>query len=80
MEKKKLQPLYIVGNIENGKFKQVPNWGGHSGNRLYSRSKDALNFFEGHEKYARIYKIEEVVDCTEELNFCYNDNSSPSNS
>ena len=27
MEKKRLQPLYIVGNIENGKFKQVPNWG-----------------------------------------------------
>ena len=52
MEKKRLQPLYVVGNIENGKFKRVPNWGGHSGNRLYSRSKDALNFFEGHEKYA----------------------------
>ena len=79
MEKEKLQPLYIVGNIENGKFKQAFNWGGHSGNRLYSRSKDALNFFEGHEKHARIYKIEEVTDCTEELNFCYNDNSSPSN-
>lgn len=31
----KIVPMYIVGTIDDGKFKQALHYGGHSGNRLF---------------------------------------------
>ena len=71
-EKKEIVPMYIVGNIEDGKFKQVLHYSGHSGNSLFSRKRASVNFY-GYEKYAypkqqiHIYKITQVSDCTEDI-------------
>lgn len=73
MEKKQeIAPMYIVGNIEDGKFKQVLHYSGHSGNRLFSRKRDAVNFY-AYKKYEypkqeiHIYKITQASDCTEDI-------------
>lgn len=31
----KITPMYIVGTINDGKFKQAFHYSGHSGNRLF---------------------------------------------
>lgn len=64
--------MYIVGTINDGKFKQALHYGGHSGNRLFSRKRDAVNFYnqEKHEYPEReihIYEITQVSDCTEDI-------------
>lgn len=41
----KISPMYIVGTINDCKFKQALHYGGHSGNRLFSRKRDAVNFY-----------------------------------
>lgn len=73
MEKKqKINSMYIVGNIEDGKFKQALHYSGHSGNRLFSRKRDALIFY-AYKKYEypkleiHVYKITEVSDCTDDI-------------
>lgn len=69
---KEIVPMYIVGNIEDGKFKQVLHYSGHSGNRLFSRKRDAVNFY-GYKKYEypkqeiHVYEITQVSDCTDEI-------------
>ena len=68
----KITPMYIVGTIDNGKFKQTPHYSGHSGNRLFSRKRDAVNFYSyekrNHPKLEiHIYKITQVSDCTEDI-------------
>ena len=71
-EKKEIVPMYIVGNIEDGKFKQVLHYSGHSGNRLFSRKRDAVNFY-GYKKHEypnreiHVYEITQVSDCTEDI-------------
>lgn len=66
--KQKITPMYIVGTINDGKFKQALHYGGHSGNRLFSRKRDAINFYN-HEKHRKIhiYEITQVSDCTEDI-------------
>lgn len=68
----KITPMYIVGTINDGKFKQALHYGGHSGNRLFSRKRDAVNFYnqEKHEYpdlEIHIYEITQVSDCTENI-------------
>ena len=68
----KITPMYIVGTIDNGKFKQTPHYSGHSGNRLFSRKRDAVNFYSYEKRnYPKleihIYKITQVSDCTEDI-------------
>lgn len=68
----KITPMYIVGSIDDGKFKQALHYGGHSGNRLFSRKRDAINFYS-YEKHnhpkleIHIYKITQVSDCSEDI-------------
>lgn len=71
-EKKEIAPMYIVGNIEDGKFKQVLYYSGYSGNRLFSRKRDAVNFYvsqnHGYSKQEiHVYEITQVSDCTDEI-------------
>ena len=71
-KEEKITPMYIVGTINDGKFKQALHYGGHSGNRLFSRKRDSVNFYsqEKHEYPEReihIYEITQVSDCTENI-------------
>lgn len=71
-KEEKITPMYIVGTINDGKFKQAIHYGGHSGNRLFSRKRDAVNFYnqeknEYPELEIHIYEITQVSDCTENI-------------
>ncbi len=71
-KEEKITPMYIVGTINDGKFKQALHYGGHSGNRLFSRIRDAINFYsqekyEYPEREIHIYEINQVSDCTEDI-------------
>ena len=71
-KEEKITPMYIVGTINDGKFKQSLHYGGHSGNRLFSRKRDAANFYsqnknEYPELEIHIYEITKVSDCTEDI-------------
>ena len=71
-KEEKITPMYIVGTINDGKFKQAIHCSGHSGNRLFSRKRDAVNFYnqkknEYPELEIHIYEITQVSDCTEDI-------------
>lgn len=71
-KEEKITPMYIVGTINDGKFKQAIHYSGHSGNRLFSRKRDAVNFYnqkkhEYPELEIHIYEISKVSDCTEDI-------------
>lgn len=71
-EIKEIIPMYIVGNIVDKKFKQAIHWGGHSGNRLFSREADAIRFFNDAKCSSRevhLYKVMAVLDCTDDIEF-----------
>ena len=48
------------------------HYGGHSGNRLFSRKRDAVNFYsyeklDNHNLEIHIYEITKVSDCTDDI-------------
>lgn len=68
----KITPMYIVGTINDSKFKQALHYSGHSGNRLFSRKRDAVNFYSYEKRNhpnleIHIYEITQVSDCTEDI-------------
>ena len=72
IKEEKITPMYIVGTINDGKFKQAIHYSGHSGNRLFSRKRDAVKFYnQKKNEYPKleihIYEITKVSDCTEDI-------------
>ena len=71
-KEEKITPMYIVDTIDDGKFKQALHYGRHSGNRLFSRKRDAINFYNQNKREypeceIHIYEITQVSDCAENI-------------